>query len=283
MNKTKEIVTRIFYIILGSLLNAIAINAFIIPHKLLSGGVAGIGIIIQYLSNIPVGYIILILNVPIFIIGLKKIDRDFVVFSLIGMISLSFFLVITIGISKRFMVNDILLSSIYGGVISGLGSGIVFRSRASQGGTDIIAVVLKKIYGINISTLSLILNAIVVVVGAFINKIDVVLYTLISMYINSIVINRVIEGFDRKKLLLIVTENEKDVSDAIMKELGRGVTYFYGEGAYTGENKRIIYCIVTLGQLVRTKKIIEDIDSGAFISIIDASEVKGRGFKGPAL
>lgn len=283
MTKTKEITLRVFGVLLGSLLNSIAINAFIIPHKLLSGGVAGIAIIVQYITSISSGFIILALNIPIFLIGLKRVDRDFTIFSLIGMLSLSFFLVVTRGIGARLMVQDIMLSSIYGGVLGGIGSGIVFRNRASQGGTDIIAVTLKKSFGVSISTLSLIMNAAVVAVGLTISRVEVALYTLISMYIASGVMNRVIEGFDRKKLVFIVTTKEKDVSSAIMKELGRGVTYFYGEGAYTGEDKKVIYCIVTLNQLMRTKKLVEDIDPGAFMSIVDASEVKGRGFKGPAL
>jgi len=283
LTKTKEITLRVFGVLLGSLLNSIAINAFIIPHKLLSGGVAGIAIIVQYITSISSGFIILALNIPIFLIGLKRVDRDFTIFSLIGMLSLSFFLVVTRGIGARLMVQDIMLSSIYGGVLGGIGSGIVFRNRASQGGTDIIAVTLKKSFGVSISTLSLIMNAAVVAVGLTISRVEVALYTLISMYIASGVMNRVIEGFDRKKLVFIVTTKEKDVSSAIMKELGRGVTYFYGEGAYTGKDKKVIYCIVTLNQLMKTKKLVEDIDPGAFMSIVDASEVKGRGFKRPAL
>jgi uncharacterized membrane-anchored protein YitT (DUF2179 family) len=283
LSKFKENLTRVLLVLLGSFINSIAINAFIIPHKLLSGGVTGIAIIIQYISNIPSGYLILALNIPKFLIGLKMVDRDFIIFSLIGMISLSAFLVLTKDIALKLRVDDILLSAIYGGVVGGTGSGIVFRSRASQGGTDIIAVVLKKIFGINISTLSMAMNGFVVLIGLFINRVELALYTLISMYITSVVLNRVIEGFDRKKLLLIITSKEEEVSQAIMKELGRGVTYFFGEGAYTRENKKIIYCMITLNQMVRTKKIVEDIDPSAFISIIDASEVQGKGFKKPAL
>lgn len=283
MSKKRELFIRIVYVLVGSFLNSIAINSFIIPHKLLSGGVSGIAIIIQYIANIPSGYLILALNIPIFIYGMKEVDRDFIIFSLIGTFSLSAFLVLTAGISKYLMVDDILLSCIFAGVIGGLGAGIVFRNRASMGGIDIIAVAIKRRSGINISTVSLGINIVVVLIGLFINSLEIALYTLITMYISSVVINRVIEGFDRKKLLFIVTEKEKEVSGTIMEELGRGVTYLYGEGAYTGENKRIIYCIVTLNQIVKVKKMVEDIDPTSLISVIDASEVQGKGFKGPAL
>lgn len=283
MSNKKELLIRIAFVLLGSFLNSIAINLFIIPHKLLSGGVAGIAIIVQYLANIPSGYLILALNIPIFIYGMREVDRDFIIFSIIGTFSLSAFLVLTAGIRKYLIVDDILLSSIFAGVIGGFGAGIVFRNRASMGGVDIIAVAIKRRSGINISTISLGINVVIVFIGLFINRIEIALYTLITMYISSVVINRVIEGFDRKKLLLIVTEKEKEVSSIIMEELGRGVTYLYGEGAYTGENKRIIYCIVTLNQIVKVKKMVQDIDPASFISVIDAAEVQGKGFKGPAL
>ena len=283
MIKTKENVRRIIMIAFGSLLSAIAINSFIIPHKMLSGGITGISLIVQYVSNLPAGYLILALNVPIFIIGFKAVDWDFIIFSLIGMLSLSAFLIITKDISMLFKVNDILLSCIYGGVIGGIGAGIVFRNRASQGGIDIIAVIFKKKIGISIASLSFGMNIFVVALGTFIGSIEKAMYTLILMYITSVVIDRVIEGFDRKKMLLIITEKEEEVSNAIMQDLTRGVTFFYGEGAYTGDKKKVLYCIITTAQLSRVKKIISDIDPTSFISIVDASEVAGSGFKKPAL
>ncbi len=283
MKNKRETLQRIAFILLGSFLNSVAINSFIVPHKLLSGGVAGIAIIFQYIAGIPSGYLILALNIPIFIYGMKEVDKDFIIYSLVGTLSLSVFLVLTAGISKYLMVDDVLLSCIFAGVVGGLGAGTVFRSRASMGGVDIISVAIKRKSGINISTISLSINVFVVFIGLFISKLEIAMYTLITMYISSVVINRVIEGFDRKKLLFIITEKEAEVSNLIMQELGRGVTYFYGEGAYTGESKKIIYCIVTLNQIIKVKKMIEDLDPTSLMSVIDASEVQGKGFKGPAL
>ncbi|MCX7884863.1 MAG: YitT family protein [Caloramator sp.] len=283
MIKRNDKMERIIMVLIGALMCSIALNVFIIPHKLLSGGVSGISIIIQYLFGISAGYLIFIFNVPIFLFGMKEVDRDFIIFSLIGMISFSVFLIVTKNVSEYIRINDILLSSIYGGVLNGIGMGITFRNRASQGGTDIIAVAVKKKYGINISTVSFSINALIVLAGAAINNFEVALYTLIFMYVGYYVMDKVIDGFDRKKMLFIVTEKEKEVSEAIMQEIGRGITLIYGEGAYTGDSKKIIYCIVTSTQLSKTKKIIEDIDEKSFMSIIDASEVHGRGFKRPAL
>lgn len=283
MNSKREEVLRLIYILMGSLITAISINIFTIPHKLVSGGVSGIALIIQYLTGIPTGYMVFLINIPIFIFGIKEVDKDFIIHSLIGTVALSVFLVLTRNLSSYFYVKDILLSCIYAGVFGGIGIGIVLRNRGSQGGTDIIAVVVKRRYGISIASVSFIINIVIVIIGAVLNNVEIALYTLISMYVSSVVLNRVIEGFDRKKLLFIVTEKDKEVSQAIMNEIGRGVTFFYGEGAYTNEKRNVIFCIVTSFQVARTKKVIEDIDKSAFISILDAAEVEGKGFKRPAL
>lgn len=283
MAKKESILKRVVFILIGSLISALAINIFIIPHNLISGGVGGVAIIIQYLSGLPAGIFILIFNIPIFLIGLREVDRDFIIFSLIGMLSLSAFLILTGNVSNYFKLDDILLSAVYGGVIGGIGIGISLKNRGSQGGTDILAVVLKKRLGVNIATLSLAMNIVVVAIGACISNIETALYTLVSMYITSLVMDRVIEGFERKKMLFIVTEKEKEVSDGIMNGIGRGVTFFYGEGAYTGESKKVLYCIITSRQLSKVMKIVEDIDTTSFISIVDAAEVHGQGFKKAAL
>lgn len=272
---------RILQIILGSFISAISINTFTIPHGLISSGVGGIAIIIQYIFGIPAGILIFLLNIPIFLIGMREIDREFIVYSLIGMISLSAALILTQSIGQYIAIDDVLLSSIFAGIIGGIGVGTVFNARGSQGGTDILAVVFKKKTGMDISALTFIMNLIVVLVGALLSTFEVALYTLISIYIFSRVIDMVIQGTERKKLLFIITNQEKDVTNAILKELKRGVTFLYGEGAYTGDKKKILYCIVNSKQLVKVKSIVQDADPGSFMTIIDAGEVQGKGFQRP--
>ncbi|QXM06610.1 YitT family protein [Crassaminicella indica] len=279
----KELARRILWIMLGSAITAIGINIFLIPHKFLSGGVGGIALILQYMTNIPSGYYILAVNVPIFLIGMKQVDKDFCVFSLLGMVSLSVFMILTQHISDYYAIDDMVVSSIYGGILGGIGGAIVFQNRASMGGTDIIAVVLRKKTGGNIASYLFIMNLIVVMIGSTINGISIALYTLISMYITSEVMNRVLNGIERKKLLFVVTQKEREIADLIIKEVGRGVTFLNGQGAYTGNERNVIYCIATLRQLPKIKKVIEDTDPQAFISILDTSEVHGKGFKRPAL
>ncbi|QZY54499.1 YitT family protein [Crassaminicella profunda] len=279
----KELAKRILLIMLGSAITSIGINTFIIPHKFLSGGVGGIALILQYLTNIQSGYYILAVNIPIFLIGMKQVDKDFCIFSLIGMLSLSLFMILTQNISHYYSIDDMIVSSIYGGILGGIGGAIVFQNRASMGGTDIIAVILKKKTGGTIATYLFAMNIVVVLIGTTINGLSIALYTLISMYITSQVMNRVMDGIERKKLLFVVTQKERMIADHIIKEVGRGVTFLHGQGAYTGNERNVIYCIVTLRQLPKIQKLIEDTDPQAFISILDTSEVHGKGFKKPAL
>src|SRR3712207_4749143 len=277
LNEKGSLLKRIALVTLGGLLYAVAINIFISPNKLLSGGIAGMSLLAQYFTNIPSGYWVFILNIPIFILGLKKVDKDFILFSLIGMFTMSVFLVLTKNICTVIEVDDLVISTVFGAVLSGIGMGLVFKSRASQGGTDIIAVIIRQKNGAKMSTLYFTLNGAIVLMGIFATNFKLTLYTIALMYIKALVIDKVINGFDEKKIVMIVTEKEEEISKVIMYEIGRGTTYLYGEGGYTGEQKKIIYCLLTTKELNRVKKSIDSIDSNALVSISDAEEVQGKG------
>lgn len=279
MTNVKQKLFRIWVIVLGNILYSIGVNMFIIPHKFLSGGVAGIAIITQYLTGIPSGYFIIAINIPIFIIGFKLVDMEFGIFSFIGMVSMSLSLIFTKGISSLYYMPDPLLSALCSGILTGIGAGMVFKCRASQGGTDIIAVTVKKKYGISVGRMTFIINIIIVAIGMFMGNLEIVMYTLISMYMYSVVVDKAIQGFDREKVLFVITQDSQEIENAILKKLGRGVTYLYGEGAYTGNQKKIIYSIMNSRQVEEAKRFISNIDSHAVMSIMDASEVRGKGFK----
>jgi len=283
LNVNKNFIKRILTVSLGSLIYALAINIFIAPHKLLSGGIAGISLLVQYITKVPSGYWVFILNIPIFILGLKKIDKDFVFFSMIGMLTMSIFLVLTKDISRLIIVNDLFISTLFGAVFSGIGMGLIFKSRASQGGTDIIAVIIRNKNGVKMSDLYFILNGTIAFLGIFFTSIELTLYTILLMFIKSLVIDKVTEGFDHKKIVIIITQKEKEVSNLIMDETGRGTTYLYGEGAYSGEKKKVIYSLMTTKELNDVKKLIEKIDPTSLISISEAEEITGKGFLKPVL
>ncbi|MBU3093931.1 YitT family protein [Clostridium sp. CF011] len=280
----KDLFKKIVLIILGTFILAVAINLFIIPNKLLSGGLSGIGLMLQYIFNLPMGITLLIFNIPLFILSILKINKKFTAFTILGTISLSVCLMLTSSLNNVLAPVEEsyrLLYCIYGGILSGIGTGIVFSNEGSTGGMDILAIYAKKKYDIEIGIMSFTINFLIVAVGSVLFNFKVGLYTLISMYITVAVMEKVMNGLNRRKMLLIVSEKEKEVSDAIMSNFNRGVTILYGEGAYTKHRKNIVYCVVSLGQLPQIKRVIKVIDQEAFISIIDIAEVEGNGFKSP--
>jgi uncharacterized membrane-anchored protein YitT (DUF2179 family) len=278
----KENLLRVLMVIMGSLIYSIGVNLFIVPHKLLSGGIAGIAIILQYLTGIQSGYFIILINIPIFLIGIRAIDKEFGIFSFIGMVAMSLSLIFTRNIYNLYYIPDLLITSLCGGLLTGLGAGIIFKSRASQGGTDIIAVVVKKKYGMSIGRIAFMINAVIVAMGMFMGSLEIAVYTLISMYINAAIVDKFIQGFDKEKVVFIVTGKCDKVKQVILENLGRGVTYLYGEGAYTGDRKKVIYCILSPKELEKAKHLIENIDSSAVVSVMDTTEVRGKGFKAAA-
>lgn len=278
---TKSTFVDIFFIILGSFMGSIGINMFLSNAHLLSGGAAGISLIIQYLFNIRAGYIVFLINIPLFILGAKKLNKRFMLCSLIGMFTLSVSLVLTQPISNLVNINDNLLYCIYGGVINGIGYGLVFTHHGSTGGMDIVSMLIRKRYtNFNIGKIIFGLNFIIVTFSAFIFGLPSALYTLIAMYIASFVTDQVIRGFNKSKCLMIITEKEDEIKNYIVHKLHRGVTFLYGEGAYTHKSKKVILCIIAITELPKLKRMVKCIDETAFITIFDASEVQGKGFKG---
>lgn len=276
----KDTIIDLLFIILGSILGSIGINMFLIHAKLLSGGVTGLALIFQYLFNIPAGYIILLLNIPLFILSLKKLDRKFTLYSLVGILAFSLSLILTHSISNILDINDKLLYCLYGGVINGIGFGLIFVHSGSTGGFDIISMLIKRKYtNFNIGKISFGINLVIVAISAVIFGLPNALYTLIAMYTTALVLDNVVKGLNQTKSVFIITHKEQEVSDLILEKLHRGVTYLYGEGAYTKEQRRILYCIVPLNQLPELKNIVTSLDENAFLSITDASEVQGKGFK----
>lgn len=277
--KTKSIFKKLLFILIGNFLCSIAFNVFFIPNKLLSGGVGGIGILIQYLTGLPAGISVFLINIPIFFIGTKVINEEFATFSFISMLVLSTLLTITRKLGSYFIVDDILLAAVFGGVINGVGMGLMFRNRVSQGGFDIIAAILRRKYNINIGTALMTVNTIVISLSSLLFGYKSAMYTLISMYIGYELLDKVQTGLNVKKNVFIVSDKSKELADTIIYKLNRGVTLLEGIGAYTNENKKVIYCIVTSREIPKLEEIVDKIDPNAFLTINEVVEVRGRGFK----
>lgn len=279
LGDNKEIMRKLFFIVLGNFLCSIAINVFFIPNGLLSGGMSGIGIILQYIADIPAGISVFVLNLPIFLLGYKMLDKKFLVYAFISTFILSSTLVLTKEFSQFFMIEDIFLGAIFGAIFNGVGMGLMFKNGTCQGGFDVIAAILKKKFNINIGTGLMAVNTVVISSSSLLFGYRRAMYTLIAMYIGYNILDKVQIGLNIQKNVIIISNKSDEMSDAIMKKLHRGVTFLKGEGAYTNEEKKIIYCTITSREVVKLKEIVNKVDPRAFLTINDVVEVKGRGFK----
>lgn len=270
---------RYAVIIVGMIIACIGINGFLRPAHLLSGGVAGIASIINYATNINMGLLTFLINIPIFVLGFIFLEKDFCITSLVNMILFSIFLGITQNIGSIIKIDDIFLQSIFGGVLSGVGSGMVFRTKSSQGGTDIIGAILKFKKNIAVKDTALATNLIIVFIGGIIYGMNLALYTLIGFYLSASAMNFVKDAMTYEKSVMVISKENEVIAKEIMTTLVRGVTFLEAEGAYTKEKKRIIYCIVLSKEIPKIKEIALKYDQKAFISVNDVNEVKGRGFR----
>jgi len=276
----KYVIIDFVMIFIGCLIASLGVNLFLVNAKLLSGGATGIALMLQYLFDIPSGISVFLINIPLFFVSYKFLNKRFTIYSGVGMLSLSICLMMTKQFSSLTShIDDLLLNCIYGGVLCGLGYGLVFSRNASTGGTDIITMLLRKNYpNFEIGKLSFAINCIIVFIGAIIFDLPKALYTLISMFSQGTVVDKVINGFYSKKLLLIISEKEEDIVKYVIKDMNRGVTSLVAEGEYTHKLKKMLYIAVTASQMVHLKNKILRIDPKAFITIIDVSEVNGKGF-----
>lgn len=279
--KYRANILDVIIIFIGCIIASLGVNIFLSHAQLLSGGATGIGLLLEYTINIPTGISVLLINIPLLLISLKKLNKSFTIYTTIGMLCLSVSLMITKPLASYAGIDglDILLYCIYGGVLCGIGYGIVFSRNGSTGGTDIITMLIRKKYSnINIGSISFSLNIIIILIGAYLFGLPQALYTFISLFIQNIVLDKVLLGFNSKKLLLILTKKEQDIINYVIKDLHRGVTSLFAEGEYTHDKKKMLYCLVTSRQMVELKTAVQAIDPSAFITIVDISEVRGKGF-----
>lgn len=273
-------VKRYLQVALGTLISAISVNTFLIPHHFLSGGVSGIALILHYLFGLPVGLLIALMNIPLFIWASRVLDRDFIFLGAFGMIVFSLGVDATEFLREVRFIDDAMLAAVYGGVLSGFGNGLVFRvENGNAGGADIPGRIVRKQYSLNVGTVLFLINMVIVTIASAFFGIKPAMLTLISMYIAAAVLDKTIEGFDRKKVVIIVSNRPQEIADAIMKEVGRGVTFLHGQGAYTRHQKELLYCVVKVTQLAGIKKVVQSYDQCAFMTVQDAAEVMGEGFR----
>ncbi|MEE3380676.1 MAG: YitT family protein [Succiniclasticum sp.] len=274
----KHQVKRYLTITLGTCISGIALNAFFLPHHLLSGGITGLGMILYYLFGWQVSVTNIIFNIPLFILAYKLMSRNYFISGIYGTLALSFWLHVFSPLNGMVPVHDAMLSCIAGGVMHGIGLGTLYRVGGSTGGTDIIGAIVQKFYSISIGTTGFAINFVLLCSGAFFFGLEPALYTLVAYFAVAKVSNAFTDGFDYKKNVFIISEQNEAIAEAIIKIVGRGVTYIEGEGAFTHQHRKMIFCVVKLTQIAKVKQLVKEYDPYAFMIIQDANDVFGRGF-----
>lgn len=264
----------------GVILTAFGLDAFLVPAKIAAGGVSGVATILHYIANLPVGAVMLALNIPLFIWSSIRLGWRSTVNSLYGMLTLSLFIDL-LAPYVPLLTEDLLLASLYGGVFMGIGLGLVFRFNGTTGGTVLAAAIAKSYVNMNVGLLLFIIDAGVVVwAGLVFQSVELAMYALITIFLTSWIIDRVLEGFSTARAFIIVTGKADVVGQAINRDLDRGATAWKATGVYTGQEREVILSIVGITQVTRLKSIVREQDPSAFIMVAQVSEVLGQGFKG---
>lgn len=263
-------------ITLGALLSAVALNMFLIPNKIAAGGITGLAIVLHYLFNLPVGMTGLALNIPLFIVGMKVLGRRYGINTLYGAAVLS----IAIDALAPFvpvLTHDTFLASLYGGVLDGIGIGLVFKFNGTTAGSDLGAAVINKLTGISVGQALMGIDFFVILLaGVAFGNIELALYALITLFIATQVLDLIQEGRSSARAFVIMTEFSNEVGAAVMDELGRGVTYLSGRGGFTGQQREIVFCVVSVNEVSRLIDLVRRFDEGAFVIVTDAHDVMGE-------
>jgi uncharacterized membrane-anchored protein YitT (DUF2179 family) len=269
-------------ILVGTFIMAAGFVLFISPYKLAPGGVYGIAIILHHLFDFPIGLTALAMDIPLTLLGIKLLGPRFGIKTIVGFLATSIWvtlLELTYGY-EPLVENDALLSTIFGGVLIGVGLGLVFKSRATSGGSDIIAMILAKHTHLSLGQLLIIVDSIIVLIGlAAFGRWEIPLYSWIVIFISGKVIDVVMQGIDYDKTLFIISEKHEEIRNKIIVDLKRGGTFLQGNGMYNGQEKSVIFTVVSRRELAILKDYIEKIDPQAFLTVINASEILGEGFK----
>lgn len=270
-----------FYILLGALVQAVAIRLFFIPAHLASGGVAGISQMINFYTGWPIGVMVFIGNVPLFALGWRQLGgRRFAVRTAVAIVSYSFFVdAVTLFLPESGLTPDLVLNALYGAVVAGIGYGLVYRGHGTSGGSDILARILNRWRGIPMAQSYLMVDTAVILAAGFVFGWEEALYAVIALYVSGIVAETTFEGRGQVRTGLIVTSHPDEIARKILEVLVRGVTIVPAFGGYTGEARSVLYCVVSRSEIVQLKAIVQEVDPKAFMVVGQAYEALGEGFQ----
>lgn len=276
ISKRLRSILGIFAISIGAILAAFGVQGFIVPTGLGGGGIGGIALLLYYTLKLPIGLMTFFLNIPLFVLGWREVNRKYVFKTIWGLAIFSLSLDLFKGV-QTIAIDDIFLGALYGGVISGISSSLIFHFGGSLGGTDIVSKVIERKYGVPMGTSALAINGFIIMISGAILGSKVALYTLVTLFVYGRVLDLIQSGVPSKSITIISDQSEALV-DRIMIDLGRGATFLHGRGAYSCEPKDVIICVVSLPEIGRLKRAVREVDPQAFMIVQNAGEVFGRGF-----
>lgn len=269
-------------IVLGTFIMAVAYVIFISPFKFAPGGVYGIAIVLHHLYEFPIGVSGILMDIPLTILGFWILGPRFGVKTIVGMILLSGWIsAIEYWYGyEPFVPGQPMLSALYGGVLIGIGLGLVFKSKATSGGSDIIAMIISKYVHMSLGQLMIIVDSTIVLISWIAFKDPMIpLFSWVIIFITGKVVDLVIEGVSYEKTLFIISDKHQEIRDKIINDLGRGGTFIDGKGMYAGKDKTVIFAVVSRREMVILKSFISKVDPNAFLTVVNANEVLGDGFK----
>jgi uncharacterized membrane-anchored protein YitT (DUF2179 family) len=272
-----ELAVEYLYILIGSAFIGFSFNVFLLPNQIASGGVSGISTILYGVLGWEPAYVQWTLNIPLFIAGVIFLGKQFGVKTLIGTIFLPLIVFSTKHVDP--WTNDPLLGALFGGMGVGIGLGIVFRGKASTGGTDLAAQIIHKYTGLTLGTCVILIDGLIVVSAALVFDIERGMYALISLYVTSKTIDLIQIGFGRSKMAMIITNKQEEVRTGILNKIDRGVTKLSAYGGFTDHERPVLMCVVDQTEFTKLKQLVKAIDPSAFVVVMDAAEVLGEGFK----
>ncbi|MCH4166197.1 MAG: YitT family protein [Megasphaera sp.] len=267
----------------GSLIGAIGMNAFFIPHHLLSSGIGGVAIMLFYAVGIPVGTAIFIMNIPIMIGCYKFMGREYTLLSIVGTVMFAVLVDATASMASWTLIEDPMISCIAGGIMTGVGFGVIYKYNGNSGGLDVVGAIVKKYYSLEMGTVVMALNTIILAAAAYMFTLELAILTFVGIYICAFITNKVVIGLKQRKSIIIISNHADLIAHVLMRYVGHGATYLHGQGAYTMQDKRIIYAVIKLTEVAKVKELVNKLDPQAFMIISDASEVVGRGFTAPSV
>lgn len=270
-------IKKYLVLIIGSLIYSAGLEIFLVPNNIIDGGIVGISIMANYLTGIPFGVYMLVLNLPFLYLGYKQIGKTFAISTIISIIALSIFSEFLEPVPQ--ITQDYFLAAIFGGIIAGAGVGLVIRQGGSLDGTEITAIILDRKTSFSVGEVVMFFNLFILGAAGFVFGWDKAMYSLVTYFIISKMIDVVLKGLDESYAVMIVSDEYEEIADALMHRLGRGVTYLHGQGAYTGDDKQVLYCVVTRLEVVKLKEIALEKDETAFVTINPVHDIVGGRFK----